>query len=106
MTPDELMALETGELVVANARSEIDNSDERPAYVSSMEAYAGKVCMADGEKADFRPHVNCAAIRLKDENGNRLPYWWYSSFIDKYVDISAFKEEASDEELEAMLSGF
>lgn len=105
MTVEELIAMEPGELVVIKKRSEVDNPVERVAYLDDMAAYAGGIFVTTKSKIGS-PDAGYAATELKDENGNPIPYWWYSSFLDKYVDISAFKEEASDEELEAMLSAF
>lgn len=106
MTVDELMALKPGELVIIKERSEVDNPIERDAYLSDMDIYTGKV-FAVTNKRTYSPYPrNYASIRLEDDSGNLLPYWWFSSFIDKYIDSSAFNEVASDEELEAMLKRF
>lgn len=107
MTVNELLTLKPGELVVIKERSEVDNPVELEAYISGMDIYAGEVFAVTGEKTyPAESPMNYAGIRLKNENGGQLPYWWFSSFIDKYIDTSAFDEVASDEELEAMLKSF
>lgn len=104
MTVDELIALEPGELVIIKPRSEVDNPIEKTAFIDSMETYVGGVFVVSNEIYIDKPG-GYAWVHLDDENGERLPCWWYSSFLEKYKDDCIFKEEATDEEIEVCSAG-
>lgn len=83
MTPEELRSLQVGEWVIVNGR-EMHTTYDAGAFVNEMECRIGQIYRVK--------EVSYSTVRLMDESGNDIGWFWYPSHIMRVDTIDPIPE--------------
>lgn len=78
MTPEELKSLRRGDMVIVNGRKE-HIGDDKFVFVGGMEHYIGKMFR-------IKDTTRGNTVRLMDECGDDIGYYWYPSHLTRVIE--------------------